>query len=255
MKSSALKPVLINDELRLKLRRVIHIEVDNQLIDLLAYIVLHEPTTLYRISKNTKYAVSTVYKKAKKMIHYGLIKPHIHRNEDDLHEKVTYETTVAGLLLCLAYGCVDDEVVLSKLCHKWQMRSYCCQRLLNLIHVLPMLPELDYRVIEEPRALMTLILNNADRLRSMLSDGLFKEVINTAVHYLVSRLFMDGQIVTKSSLLIGNENFVINLSPDGHVYVYICRLCDKQCVATYLSLNNQCYLLYEIRSIKLTVSA
>jgi len=255
MKSSASNPVLVSDELRLKLRRVIHVEVDNQLIDLLAYIVLHEPTTLYRISKNTKYAISTVYKKAKKMMHYGLIKPHIHRNEGDLHEKVTYETTVAGLLLCLAHRCVDDEIVLNKLCHKWQMRSYCCQRLLNLIHALPMLPELDYRIIEEPRALMTLILNNADRLRSMLSDGLFKEVINTAVHYLVSRLFMDGQIVTKSSLLVGNENFVINLSLDGHVYVYVCKLCNKQCIGTYLSLNNQCCLLHEIRSIKLTVSA
>ena len=255
MRSSTSNPVLVNDELRLKLRRVINVEVDDQLIDLLAYIVLHEPTTLYRISKNTKYAVSTVYKKAKKMMHYGLIKPHIRRNEGVMHKRATYETTVAGLLLCLAYGCVVDDVVLGKLCYKWQLRNYCYQGLLSLIHVLPVLPELDYRILEEPRALMILILNNIDRLRSMLGNDLFKEVINTAVYYLMSRLFVDGQIVTKSSLLVGNENFVVNLSLDGRVYVYVCKLCNKQCVGTYLSLNNQCYLLHEIRSIKLAVNA
>lgn len=255
MKPSMPNPVFVSGELRLKLRRVIPVEVDDQLLDLLSYMVLHEPTTLYKMSKNMKYAISTVYKKAKKMMHYGLIKPHLYHNKNDAYERVAYETTAIGLLLCLAYGCVDNEVVLSKLCHKWQMKSYCCQRLINLIHALPMLPELDYRVIEEPRALMTLILNNADRLRSMLSNDVFREIINAATHYLVSRLFVNDLVIMKSSLLMGNENFVINLSPDGRVYVYMCRLCDKQCVATYLSLNNQCYLLHEIRSIKLTVSA
>ena len=59
MKSLALNPVLVDDKLRLRLRRIIHVEVDDSMIDLLAYIVLHEPITLYKISKNTKYAIST----------------------------------------------------------------------------------------------------------------------------------------------------------------------------------------------------
>jgi len=252
MKSLALNPVLVDDKLRLRLRRIIHVEVDDSMIDLLAYIVLHEPITLYRISKNTKYAISTVYKKAKRMMYYGLIRPYAYDVEDCDREKTIYETTVTGLLLCLAYKCVDDEVVLNRLCHKWQTRSYCCQRLLKTLYVLPALLEIDsnnMRVIEEPRALMVMILNNAEKLRGLVNEDLFRETINTATHYLVSRLFLDGQIVTKSSLLLGNEKFVVNVSLDGDVYVYMCKLCSKQCTATNLAINSQCTLLHEIKKI------
>ncbi len=50
-------------------------DIDDTTRELLAYIIYNEPITLYRISKNTRFAISTVYKKAKRMLQYGLIRP------------------------------------------------------------------------------------------------------------------------------------------------------------------------------------
>ncbi len=234
------------DTLRMELRRVLYVEYDKTINDILAYIIMKGPTTLYRVSRDTPYSISSIYKKAKRMVKDYLIK-----ENESVGDRHTYEVTVKGLLVCLAYNCLDDEIVLNKLCRAWQMRSYCCQRLIELINVLPILFRLDpgnTKIIEDPRTLMVLLISNADQLRELINNNLFRNIINIATHYLVSRLFLEGQVVTKSSILIGNDQFIVNVSLDGDIYVYTCKLCNKQCFALRLpTINTQCLLLYEMR--------
>lgn len=235
------------------MRNALPLEIDDTMRDILKYLIMHEPTTLYGISKNTRYAISTIYKKAHRMLEYGLIRvidgdwiPHG-------RERGIYVTTVKGLLYCLAYGCVDDDLIIKKFCHKWQLGNYCCKRMLQVISTLPNLLRINedaLRLIEEPRAFMMLLLNNLDRLKGLTNEDLLRDIINTVTHYLVSRLFLDDGIVTKSSLLVGNEYFAASLSPGGYVYVYACRLCDEQCYAMYLPIKGQCALLHEIRRLR-----
>ncbi|WP_054844476.1 hypothetical protein [Vulcanisaeta souniana] len=225
-------------------------EIDDTIKELLTYIIYNEPITLYRISKNTRFAVSTIYKKAKRMIQYGLIRP---LNDDEFGgERCVYVSTVKGLLTCLAINCIDDPgIVISRLCQRWHLKSYCCQRAMKILSVMPVLLGIDsnaLRMIEDPRAIMISILEHRDQLRKSLNPDLLDDVINTATHYLISRLIIDSDITTKSSLLVGNERFVVNIDINGSAYVYVCKLCEKSCMnITIPSDSNGCALFHEIR--------
>lgn len=227
--------------------------IDDTIKELLAYIIYNEPITLYKISKNTKFAISTVYKKAKRMVQYGLIKPlSIYGTSN---ERCTYVSTVKGLLTCLTLNCIDDRnIIINKLCQKWRLRNYCCQRIVSIVRVLPMLMSIDngvMRMIDDSKAIMVSILEHKDQLKLLINDHeLFNDVINTAMHYLISRLIIDGGIITKSSILIGNEKFVVNLSLDGTAYVYTCRLCGKLCAGMRISVHDtKCVLLNVIKEL------
>ena len=230
-------------------------DIDDTIKELLTYIVYNEPTTLYRISKNTRFAISTVYKKAKRMIQYGLIRP---LNIDRINnEKSAYVLTVKGLLTCLALNCINDkDMVINKICKKWQLRSYCCQRIAGIIRVLPMLISIDggiMRVLDDPKAIMISILEHRDQLRPLINYELFNDVINTAIHYLISRLIIDGGVITKSSILIGNDKFVVNISLDGIAYIYMCKLCGKSCAGMKIMVHDaKCVLLNEIRGLRIS---
>ena len=228
--------------------------IDDIIKELLTYIIYNEPITLYRISKSTKFAISTVYKKAKRMIQYGLIKP---LNIDgDNSERSMYVSTVKGLLTCLALNCVSDRnMVINKICQRWRLRSYCCQRIAGIIRVLPMLIGIDsgiMRALDDPKAIMISILEHRDQLRPLINYELFNDIINTAIHYLISRLIIDGGIITKSSILIGNDKFVINIGLDGIAYIYTCRLCGKSCAGMKIMVQDaKCVLLNEIKGLRI----
>ncbi|WP_054857107.1 hypothetical protein [Vulcanisaeta sp. JCM 16159] len=249
---------VINDEhvntIRLLRQRLqTEMDIDDTIKDLLAYIIYNEPVTLYRISKNTRFAISTVYKKARKMIQYGLIRS-LSIGEVN-SERNIYVSTVKGLLTCLALDCVDDEdMIFNKLCQKWHLRSYCCQRVMKIINVLPALISIDgniMRVIDDPRTVMMVILERKDQLKSLIKYDILNDVINMAMHYLINRLIIDGGIITKSSILIGNDKFVVNIGLDGNAYVYMCRLCGKSCMGMkILSDCHDCVLLREIKELR-----
>ena len=229
--------------------------IDDTIKELLTYIVYNEPITLYRISKSTKFAISTVYKKAKRMIQYGLIRP---LNIDgDNSERSVYVSTVKGLLTCLALNCVSDRnMVINKICQRWRLRSYCCQRIAGIIRVLPMLISIDsgiMRALDDPKAIMISILEHRDQLRPLINYELFNDIINTAIHYLISRLIIDGGVITKSSILVGNDKFVINIGLDGDAYIYACRLCGKSCAGIRMPVNDvKCTLIKEIRGLRIS---
>ncbi|ADN51454.1 hypothetical protein Vdis_2085 [Vulcanisaeta distributa DSM 14429] len=237
----------------LRQRLLTEMDIDDTTRELLAYIIYNEPITLYRISKNTRFAISTVYKKAKRMLQYGLIRP---LNISDTNsERGIYVSTVKGLLVCLALNCVDDEsIIFSKLCQKWHLRSYCCQRIMKIISVLPALMSIDsgiMRMIDDPKTVMMMILEHRDQLKSLVRYDLLNDVINMAMHYLISRLIIDGGIITKSSILIGNDKFVISIGLDGNAYVYMCTLCGKSCIGMQFSVNyHDCVLLHEIKKLR-----
>ncbi|MFB6470575.1 MAG: hypothetical protein TU36_005000 [Vulcanisaeta sp. AZ3] len=243
---------LIPEKLRTELREALHVEFDETINEMLAYIIVKGPTTLYRVSRDTPYSISTVYKKARRMVKDYLIR--VINNGGD---RCIYEVTVKGLLTCLAHGCVDDGLLLSKLCRKWRMGNYCCQRVHTLISVLPVLFKINpdiKMIIEEPEALMMCMLNNLNELRGLLNTDLLDELTRSITHYLVNRLSLNVSVIIKPSLLISNEKFAINLNPDGHVYIYTCMLCNKHCTATYLPaedhlMKEQCILIPKIEKL------
>ncbi len=244
----------INNDTSLLFQKIIvsGMEIDDTIRELLTYIIYNEPITLYRISKNTRFAVSTIYKKARRMIQYGLIRS---LNNDELNgERCVYVSTVKGLLTCLAINCVDDPgIIISKLCQRWHLKNYCCQRVVKVLRVLPVLLGIDddaLRMIEDPRAIMISILEHRDQLRKSLNPDLLDDVINTATHYLISRLIIDSNITTKSSLLVGNEGFVISVDLNGSTYVYLCKLCEKSCMnITIPSSSHGCALFHEFKKL------
>ena len=93
---SALRTSIIDEKVRRGLRHALIIEIDDTIKDILAYVILHEPVTLYNISKNTRYAISTVYKKAKRMLYYELIKPSLYWVDENGKRRQVYTATVKG---------------------------------------------------------------------------------------------------------------------------------------------------------------
>ncbi|MGC8607134.1 MAG: hypothetical protein ACP5GZ_09200 [Vulcanisaeta sp.] len=233
----------------------LNMDVDDTMKELLTYIIYNEPITLYRVSKNTRFAISTVYKKARKMMQYGLIRPL--NGYGSNNEKYIYESTVKGLLTCLALNCIgDSSIILSKICRKWRLRNYCCQRIMKIMKALMIMLNLNndmIKVIEDPKTIMISILEHRDQLRHFLSNDELNDTINIATHYLISRLIIDGNIVTKSSLLVGNEKFVVSIDLDGNMYVYMCKLCEKSCMNVPIPYGScKCILFNEIRKLRFT---
>ncbi|GEM_PF-3371780 len=66
--------------------------------------------SLYRISEITRIALSTTYKKAKKLINLGLIR------QDGVH---TFRVTVKGLIQCLAQQCDNPAYIVNKIRIAW----------------------------------------------------------------------------------------------------------------------------------------
>lgn len=232
-------------------------EITNDYVikELLAYIIYNEPITLYRISRSTRFAISTVYKKAKKMVQYGLIRPL--GNDKINNERCVYISTVKGLLTCLALNCINDRsMIINKLCQKWRLRSYCCRRITSIINILPILMNIDdrtMRVLDDPKAIMILILEHRDQLRTLISYELFNEAIDVAMHYLINKLIVDD-VVMKSSALISNDKFVISINPDDTAYVYACKLCERSCTGVKISVNDvTCTLSSKIKELKVAI--
>lgn len=243
MHHQSLRQLRIDNEIRRRLRAVINIGGDDIVKDILTYIILNEPITLYKVSKSISYATSTVYKKAKKMLNYGLIRP-LNGSTNHGNMRGTYESTVKGLLACLAYECIDDELIISKLCHKWRMDHYC-QEAPKIINVLPIiLRRSGVSIVEQPEALMINALNSLSELRGIINEEYIKDIEHIATHYVTNRLLLND----KGAIMLVSGKFVININVNyNYAYIYTCMLCNRHCLTKYLMLNDgECYVLRSI---------
>ncbi len=250
---SALRTSIIDEKVRRGLRHALIIEIDDTIKDILAYVILHEPVTLYNISKNTRYAISTVYKKAKRMLYYELIKPSLYWVDENGKRRHVYTATVKGLLVCLAYNCLDDEIVLNRLRSKWGLRNYDIDKMISLLAVIPHIVRRDNtKILENMEALMIVVLNAVLNDSSIISKALDEitvlNVRNTSIHYVLNSIVMSnlGQ-AKRPDIIIGNNSYLVGYCKnDNTFFVYMCRLCGKNCLLTNVPYNSRCQLITEL---------
>ena len=241
---------LIPEELRHELRRLVSIEYDNVLNDILAYIIMRGPVTLYRVSRETPYSISSIYKKAKYMVKNNLILAR--ESNARLNGKHVYEVTVKGLLTCLAYRCLDDEVVLSKLKVKWNLRNYDNHRLISILAILPYVVKGEsLRIVENIDTLMittlSALINDSTMGSKLIDETTVTNVKNVSIYYLVNSIISNTSSAKKPDIILGNNLFLVGYYRDSKMlYIYLCRLCEKNCVLTYSSCDNHCRLINEL---------
>ena len=242
--------IKIPEELRTKFRKLINVEYDKIINDILAYIITRGPTTLYRITRNTPYSISSIYKRAKRMVKDYLIRVVGNGNRSN---GVVYEVTIKGLLLCLAYNCVDDYLVLNKLRNKWGLRNHNVNNLIQLLMLIPhVVKDSDLKVLENIDSLIMMILStlmNNQHLegKNMNSDAI-TNVRNTSIYYIVNDIIMNNLSQTKKpDIVIGNDSYLVGYCKlDNTLYVYMCKLCTKNCLMTPIPVNSQCQLTNEL---------
>ncbi|MGC9180354.1 MAG: hypothetical protein ACP5GZ_09165 [Vulcanisaeta sp.] len=241
---------LVPESLRVELRRLVNVEYDNVMSDMLAYIIIRGPVTLYMVSRETPYSISSIYKKAKYMVKNNLLTPMGLNGKSN--GKHIYEVTVKGLLTCLAYKCLDDDIVLNKLKIRWNLRNYNNYRLVSILTVLPyIIKNENLRIIENIDTLMitalSALVNNTIINNKLIDEYTVTNVKNTSIYYLVSNIINSMSNNKKPDIILGNNSFLIGYYKNSKIlYVYICRLCDKNCILTYASCDNHCPLIAEL---------
>jgi len=242
--------IKIPEELRVEYRRLINVEYDKIINDILAYIITRGPTTLYRITRDTPHSISSIYKKAKRMVKDYLIRVVGNGNRSN---GAVYEVTIKGLLLCLAYNCVDDDLVLNKLRNKWGLRNHNVDNLIQLLMLIPhVVKDGDLRVLESIDTLMIMMLSVLMNNQHVGGKNMNKDVItsmrSTSIYYIVNDIIMNNLSQTrKPDIVIGNDSYLVGYCRlDNTLYVYMCRLCAKNCVMTPMQINSQCQLTNEL---------
>lgn len=240
--------VLVPESLRAELRRLVNVEYDNVVNDILAYIITRGPVTLYRVSRETPYSISSIYKKARYMVKNNLLSPR------ELNGKHMYEITVKGLITCLAYKCLDDEVVLSKLRVRWNLRNYDMHGLVSILTVLSYIARNEnLGVLENIDALMitalSTLINNPTMISKFIDERTITNVKNSLIHYLINNVINGMPNNKKPDIILGNNSFLVGYHKNTRsFYVYMCTLCEKNCVLTFITCNDGhgCPLITEL---------
>jgi hypothetical protein len=163
-----------------------------------------------------------------------------------------YEVTIKGLLLCLAYNCIDDDLVLNKLRHKWGLRNHNFDNLIQLLMLIPhVVKDGDLRVLESIDTLMIMMLSILMNNQHVGGKNMNKDVItsmrSTSIYYIVNDIIMNNLSQTrKPDIVIGNNSYLVGYYKDDTLYVYMCRLCTKNCLMTPMQINSQCQLANEL---------
>lgn len=162
-----------------------------------------------------------------------------------LNGKHMYEVTVkGGLITCLAYKCLDDDVVLSKLKVRWNLKNYDMHRLVSILTVLPYIASNDnLRVLENIDTLMitalSTLINNPTMISKLIDERTITNVKNTSIYYLINNVINGISNNRKPDIILGNNSFLVGYYKNNRsLYVYICRLCEKNCVLAYITCNN-----------------
>jgi|GEM_PF-630650 predicted transcriptional regulator len=262
-----LKPVKISDkffkEIKSSIHELVDIEFDKVMLDILAYVILNEPASLYRATRESPYSISLVYKKAKKMVNLGLIKKISSEAGSDRRSKHLYISTVKGLLVCFSFNCTDKKTFVSRLSAKWNLKTN--KDLYSLLPVFKLLPYVitqnDVTVLENPSLLMLNIIDNKQyEGLNPISDSNIKEAQKAAMRCLVgeilNRIIKDDKEIKETNIcvdegtLIGTRNGVVRFDPDKKsIFVYSCEMCKKGCCMVSIPINDSsCKLLLDLKS-------
>ncbi len=95
-------------------------------------------------------------------------------------------------------------------------------------------------------ALSTLINNSAINSK-LIDETTITSVKNTSIYYLVNSIINSTSNIKRPDIILGNSSFLVGYYRNNKMlYVYICRLCEKNCVLTYTTCNNNCPLISEL---------
>lgn len=214
---------------------------------MLAYFITKGPATLYRLSRDTPYSISTVYKKAKRMVKDCLIKA-IDSNGD----RSIYDVTVKGLLVCLAHGCVDDELVLIKLRSKWGLKGYDVDKLIALLSFIPYVVKYGNEgILDNVESLMIILSGITSSMVSIgksVDEHVMINAKDASIYFIISNIIMNGLSQnTKPDIIIGNNFYLVGYCKrENAYYVYMCRLCTKNCLLTHVPSTSHCRLATEV---------
>lgn len=230
-------PGLIHEDLRASIRHILGLAYDKMMMDILAQVIIEEPVSLYRITRKTPYSISSIYKKAKQMLHKGLIKPTYNGNlvNRDARKRI-YEASVKGILACLSYRCLDDGLLLSKIGNKWGLRTFCRERIVYILKAITEVVEpSELHVIEDSRLLMVKMLSTIlQKPRLVNGDPAIREAYNVAFYFLLNRLLVENLLINDDEFIVINKSFIICINHKTRdLKVYLCSLCSKHCFFTH----------------------
>ncbi|MCL4344035.1 MAG: hypothetical protein M1291_03655 [Thaumarchaeota archaeon] len=262
-----LKPVRISDKFFKEIKNSVHelvsIEFDKAMLDILAYVIVNEPASLYRATRESPYSISLVYKKAKKMVNLGLIRPVSGDVSSDKRSRHLYISTVRGLLVCMSFNCTDKKTFISRISSKWNLKTKSdLYKLLPVFRLLPyVITQNDVTVLEDPNLLMLNIIDNKqyEGLKPIGTLSI-KEAQKAAMRCLVGEVLSrtlggdktikETTICDANSTVIAQKNGLLRFDPDKKsIFVYSCDMCDEGCCMVSIPVNdNSCKLLLDLKS-------
>ncbi len=262
-----LKPVRVSDRFFNTIKDSIHelvsFEFDRVMLDILSYVVINEPASLYRATRESPYSISLVYKKAKKMANLGLIKSVPGNINQDRRSRHLYVSTVKGLLVCMSFNCTDKRTFISRLSTKWNLKTRNdLYKLLPVFRLLPyVITQNDVTVLEDPNLLMLNILDSKQYQDiKPISDKSIKEAQRAAMRCLVgeilNRVINNDKNIKEynecygNCTVIGTKNGLVKFDPEQKsIFVYSCDMCDEGCCMVSVPLtDSKCKLLMDLRS-------
>lgn len=262
-----LKPVRISDKFFREIKNSVHeltsIEFDKAMLDILAYVIINEPASLYRATRESPYSISLVYKKAKKMVNLGLIRPVSGDISSDKRSRHLYVSTVRGLLVCMSFNCADRKTFILRLSSKWNLKTKSdLYKLLPVFRLLPyVITQNDVTVLEDPNLLMLNIIDSKqyDGLKPISASSI-KEAQKAAMRCLVgealSRILGGDKNIKETTFcntngtVIGTKNGLVRFDPDKKsIFVYSCDMCDEGCCMVSIPVNDSnCKLLLDLKN-------
>lgn len=88
---------------------MVRARVDQTSTMLLSYFISNGPATIYRAAIDLSLYFSHAYKKVVKLVNEGLLVG------EKMGRSTLYDATLKGIIICLAYQCVDEELAYRKL--------------------------------------------------------------------------------------------------------------------------------------------
>ncbi|WP_069806368.1 hypothetical protein [Vulcanisaeta thermophila] len=212
---------IIKDYLRVK-------RMDDFVKRILSYIIMRGSVTLYRVAVDLGMNFSTVYKKANYMVEEGLI-----RKARFKPTSYRYESTIKGLLSCVAYECADYNYVVSALKRKWGLPQLRDEDVAALLHVLTSFitrNNFSLELLEMPLNTVFLLYNScgSDIYKCLLSYGVSNDVAsrisNVFAYYMVR--FMRN-LVGEWGYFVETDKYQVLIDSKGFVIAALCTLCGS----------------------------
>lgn len=97
----------------------LQMRLDPASLNILRYIILNGPCTVYRVAKEEGLYFSYAYRKARRLELSGAIK------SININGKASYYvSTPLGQIACLSYGCLEEDYLLRRLAKEWGITDF-----------------------------------------------------------------------------------------------------------------------------------